>query len=311
MTEWDVAIHGGGAAGLSAGLVLARTGVRVLVIENRSPRNTPAEEMHGVLSRDGFSPSDYLAEGRAEVVRFGGKILAASVVRTERTPDGTFATELDDVSRALSRALVLATGLRDELPPVPGLEELWGEQVHHCPHCHGAELRGRSLAVIGGTWREMSLHQAQLMRRFSDRVRFFPNGIELSEAEHAELTAIGVTVTPGPVSRVHAVAGGEVRIAAADRAYDAGAVFVAPFPRPRLDGVHDLGLALDERGFVAVDAGGSTSVPGVWAAGNVSDPRAQVINAAAQGSSAAIAITGWLLAADVAAAVRGEEPCFA
>lgn len=311
MTEWDVAIHGGGAAGLSAGLVLARTGVRVLVIEDRSPRNAPATEMHGVLSRDGMAPSAYLEEGRGEMIRSGGKILAASVTRAERTPAGSFLTVLDDGSEVVSRALVVATGLRDVLPEVAGLDELWGDLVHHCPHCHGAEVRGRSLAVIGGAWREMSVHQAQLMRRYSDRVRFFPNGIDLNETELTELSVIGVTVTPGEVTRVSGTADGEVRVTAAERAYDAGAVFVAPIMRPRLDALQELGLALDERGFLAVDAGGSTSVPGVWAAGNVTDPRAQVVNAAAQGSSAAMGITGWLLAADVAAAVNGEEPRFA
>lgn len=306
--EWDAIVVGGGAAGLSAGVVLARTGIRVVLVENRSPRNAPAAHMHGFLSRDGMNPAALLATGREEMVRYGGRILAATAVRAERLGTEEFRVTLDEGSELTAPALLLATGARDEMPELPGATELWGELVHHCPHCHGREVAGQRIAVVGGANPTMSAHQALLMRRYSDRVTFYPNGGELTEAQRAECAAVGVTVAD---TSVVGIARGSH--APLELSLDGGGVinhdcaFIAPVSAPRDAAFANLGLARAPHGaWVEVGASGRTSVEGVWAAGNLSNPRAQVITAAGEGSAAAIDMTGALLVRDVARAVAGE-----
>jgi thioredoxin reductase len=151
MTQYDVAIIGGGAAGLSAALVLSRARRRVLVVDAGTPRNAPAAHMHGYLSRDGLPPAELLAVGRDEVTRYGGTIVEDSVTDMGSPDGGTgFAVVLADGRRATARRLLVTTGLTDELPDVPGLRERWARDVLHCPYCHGYEVRDQPLGVLGG-----------------------------------------------------------------------------------------------------------------------------------------------------------------
>jgi thioredoxin reductase len=168
--RYDVAIGGGGAAGLSAALVLARARRRVVVLDAGSPRNALAAHMHNYLSRDGMPPAELLAVGRAEVLGYGGEIVSATVARVEATPTG-FSVTLDDGSTLAARRLLIATGLTDELPDLPGLRERWGRDVLHCPYCHGYEVRDQALGVLGTGPR--SVHQALLVRQVSSDVVFF------------------------------------------------------------------------------------------------------------------------------------------
>jgi thioredoxin reductase len=165
MSEYDVAIIGGGAAGLSAALVLTRAHRSVLVVDAGEPRNAPAARMHGFLSRDGLPPRELLATGRREVSRYGGTVREGRV--TDVVPDGPDGSclLLADGARVSARRVLVTTGLRDELPDVPGLSERWGRDVLHCPYCHGHEVRDRRLGVVG--WAPGAVRYAQIVRQWS------------------------------------------------------------------------------------------------------------------------------------------------
>jgi thioredoxin reductase len=300
----DVIIIGAGAAGLSAGLVLARAQADVLIVDAGQPRNAPAEHMHGFVSRDGMPPRDFLAAGRAEVASYGGRFVRAAVTTIARSADGSFRVTFGDGMIATSRALLVATGLVDELPDIPGVAERWGTLVHHCPYCHGYEVRQQRIAVIGGLQREMSMKQAGLLRRYSDSVTLIANGIELSPHELHRLTAFGVAVVDGTVAQLLGAPGALEAVELSDgRTVECDAAFIAPHQAPHDALLKSLGCEADpDTGLVVADGFGQTSVPGVWAAGNVVTPTAQVITAAGAGSATAIAINGWLLQQDLDAA---------
>ena len=300
----DVIIIGAGAAGLSAGLVLARAQADVLLIDAGEPRNARAAEMHGFVSRDGVPPADFLAIARREVSSYGATVLSASVRAIEPVADGSFKVTLTAGSVAFARALLVATGLTDELPLTPGVRDRWGTLVHHCPYCHGFEVLSKAIVVIGGSAREMSMKQAGLLRRFSNRVTFAANGIELTDAERRRLEAFGVTVVEGAVSHLVGQTESLDGVALADGTTIAcEAAFIAPRQRPNDELLRGLGCEVDlVSGLVSANEFGQTSVPGVWAAGNVVTPTAQVITAAGAASVSAIAINGWLLQKDLDAA---------
>src|SRR5579859_5773744 len=141
---YDVVVVGGGAAGLSGALLLARSRRSVLVIDAGEPRNAPAAAAHGFLSRDGVSPLELLQLGRAEVRGYGGQLTQARVLSVARGEDA-FSLTLDDASVVSARRLLVASGLVDELPDVPGVRERWGRDVLHCPYCHGWEVRDQAV----------------------------------------------------------------------------------------------------------------------------------------------------------------------
>ncbi|MFF2650733.1 NAD(P)/FAD-dependent oxidoreductase [Streptomyces sp. NPDC058045] len=300
----DVVVVGGGAAGLTAGIVLARAQAEVLLVDAGRPRNAPAAAMHGFVSRDGMSPLEFQRTGKEEFARYGGTLAEGRVEDAVRQPNGSFQLRLSHGSLAGARAVLVATGLTDELPELPGVRELWGESVHHCPHCHGYEVRGQEIVVLGGRMPPISLHHAGLLRRYSDRVTLCPNGMEVPDTELRRLSAHGVRIADGKATGLATDEGRLVGVELAGGGrLDCAAVFIAPRPRPNDGTLRALGCATDPgTGWVRVDAAGATSVPGVWAAGNVVDPRAQVITAAGAASAAAIAVVGRLLEQDLAAA---------
>jgi thioredoxin reductase len=300
----DVLIVGGGAAGLSAALVLARARRRVVVVDAGSPRNAPAAHMQGFLSRDGLPPSELLAIGRAEVAGYGVELIGDQV--DDLRPGFTAQLRGGDVVSA--RKVLMATGVDDELPDIPGVWDRWGRDLLHCPYCHGWEVRDRQLGVIGGP--PGSVQHALLVRQWSDDVVFFAHDHDIDEAEQAQLAARDIVVVPGEIARLVVeddrltgieLSGGDV--------VHRDAVFVRPGNRPHRDGLlAALGVDLDQAGFPVVDRTGRTSLAGAWAAGNVADPRAQVITSAGAGSAAAIAINADLVADDTANAMRHRSP---
>ena len=297
---FDVVVVGGGAAGLNAALVLARARRRVAVVDAGDPRNAPAAHMHGFLSRDGTPPAQLLEAGRAEVAGYGGELVADRVARI----DEGFAVHLAGGRTLNARRVLVATGLRDELPDVPGLRERWARDVLHCPFCHGYEVRDQPIGVLSGLNPEVAVHLGLLLPQWSADVVFFPHTNALSEDERERLAARGVQVVDGEVAGL-AVEGDNLRgVELADgRVVPRAALFVGPRFVPRDELLAGLGCATGDHGFVSIDPTGRTSVPGVWAAGNVVDPRAQVITAAGMGSVAAIALNADLLQEDVERAV--------
>ena len=304
MSKYDVVIVGGGAAGLSAALVLSRARRAVLVVDAGMPRNGPASHMHGFLSRDGTTPSALLAAGRHEVNSYGGDIVDRTV--TDVAPDDRigFKVLLGGGQRIPARRLLVTTGLRDELPDIPGLRDRWARDVLHCPYCHGYEVRDRALGVIGGS--PGAVRYAQIVRQWThDLVYFTPPGL-LTAAEHTQLIARDIGVVEGTVEQLviddaDCLRGVQMNDGCV---IPRDALFVPPRFVPNNALLIGLGCAVNDDGSVSVDATGRTSVPGVWAAGNVVDPRAQVITAAGAGSAAAIALNANLVEEDVHNAVR-------
>jgi thioredoxin reductase len=306
MDNFDVVVIGGGAAGLSAALVLARARRHVLVVDGGAPRNAPAAHMHGFLSRDGLPPHELLAIGRAEIEGYGGHIANDVVIDVAGDGASGFRLALRDGGSVSARRLVVATGLRDELPNIPRLRERWAKDVLHCPYCHGYEVKDRRLGVLGGS--PHAVRYAQIVRQWSDDVVYFASTTALTDTERRELEARSIVVVEGSVKGL-VVDGDELRGIEVDghETVERDALFVPPRFVPNDDLLVRLGCERDDDGWPVTDADGRTSVPGVWVAGNVANPRAQVITAAGEGSAAAIAINADLVDADIRSAIANTK----
>lgn len=306
----DVAVIGGGPAGLTAAVTLVRARRSVLVIDTGAPRNAASAGVHGFLTRDGMAPTAFLAAGRAEVESYGGRFLGGEAVAARRHGEG-FVVTMADGERVAARRLIVTTGLVDELPEVPGVRELWGKDVHHCPYCHGWELDGRSVGVLGTG--PMVVHQALMFRQWVDDLVLFQHTAPELDAEQAEqLAALSVRVVRGEVAALTAVDG---RLTAV-RMRDGTSVprqSMVVFPRfvARSPVLTSLGMtpAPHPTGgeYFAADPTGLTEVPGVWIAGNVADLVAGVVASAAAGMTAASMANADLIAEDTRDAVRAHR----
>jgi thioredoxin reductase len=251
--------------------------------------------MQGFLSRDGMPPAELLAAGRAEVTGYGVELFEDQVLALEPG----FTVRLAGGAVLTARRILVATGVGDELPDIPGVRERWGRDLLHCPYCHGWEVRDQALGVLGT--HPASILHAQLVRQWSDDVIFFAHTQEITANEQAQLDARGIRVEHGQVARL-VIEGDVLRgVELADgQVIPRTAVFVRPGNVPHPVGLlPGLGAELDQEGFAIVDRTGRTSIPGVWAAGNVVDPRAQVITSAGAGSAAAIAVNADLVQDDI------------
>ncbi|MFG3201319.1 NAD(P)/FAD-dependent oxidoreductase [Streptomyces sp. NPDC048192] len=305
---YDVVVVGGGAAGLSAALVLGRSRRRTLVVDAGEPRNAPSAHMQGYLSRDGMSPAEFLAVGREEIARYGVELVRDRVVDAGRDTGG-FTAHLAGGRSVRARQLVIATGLKDELPRVPGLAERFGRDVIHCPYCHGWEARDLPTGVLATS--PLSVHQALMVTQWSKDVRLFLHEVgesELTDDDLRRLAAAGVTVVPGEVAELVVTGDRLTGVRLADgTVHDREVLYAAPRALPANDLLVRLGAELRETPFGAypvIDERGLTTVPGLWAAGNASGFAEQVINAASRGYRAGAAINGELLMADLDAQVR-------
>lgn len=295
---YDVVVVGGGAAGLSAALVLGRSRLRTLVVDAGEPRNTPSDHMQGYLTRDGMPPAEFLALGREEVAGYGVELLRDRAVDVAR--DGDFAVRLAGGDTVRARRLIVTTGLRDELPAVPGVAERFGRDVLHCPFCHGWEVRDGHFGVLATS--PLSVHQALMVSGWSDDVTLFLHTVaeeELTDDDLRRLAAAGVKVVPGEVAALRIEDDRLTGVRLADgSAHDRSVVFVAPRAVPQTGLMERLGAELQETPFGAypvVDPTGRTSVPGVWTAGNAMGFGEQVVHAASGGYRAAAAIVGDLI----------------
>jgi thioredoxin reductase len=300
----DVVVVGGGAAGLSAALTLARARRWVTVVDAGEPRNAPADGVHGLLALEGLSPVELLARGRDEVLGYGGEILAGEVVDVSCASYG-FAVVLRDGAVLQTRRLLIATGLVDELPDIPGVREQWGHDVLHCPYCHGWEVRDRRIGVLGTE--PMSVHKALLFRQWSTDVVFFADDHQLEPQDRANLDALDVSVIAGRVSRLE-IDGDHVTGVRLDdgQVVAVDVVVVSTQMVTRAEPFAGIGIEPTSHPagvFIETDQFGATSVPGVWAAGNSSDLGAQVGTAAADGARAAQHINADLVMKDLDRAV--------
>lgn len=306
----DVAIIGGSAAGLAAALQLGRQRRSVIVVDAGEPRNAPAAHMHGYLGHEGLPPSQLTTVGREEVRSYGGEVLAGRASRVTRTDDDRFRVELVGGHSILARRVLAATGLVDELPDIDGLAEHWGRDVIHCPYCHGFEVRDRRIVQI--VTHPMGLHTAGLFRQLSAQLTVvLHDPVDVDDSELHALRAGGVEIVCERVSRI--VSGHDGHVAAVELAnrerINADAVVVGPRFKVGAEPFAFLGLrpAAHPSGlgdFVETDATGETAVPGLYAAGNVTDPSQQVLSAAADGSRVGAMISFSLAHDDIRAAAR-------
>ncbi|WPB95639.1 NAD(P)/FAD-dependent oxidoreductase [Streptomyces malaysiensis] len=346
----DAVVIGGGAAGLNGALMLARSRRSVVVIDSGTPRNAPAEGVHGLLGLDGTPPAELYERGREEVRRYGGVIVSGEVASAEpaapsalpasstssassassaegdpsagnapsaeATPpaggDPRFTVTLADGRTLTARRLLVATGLRDVLPDVPGLAEHWGHGVVHCPYCHGWEVRDEPIGVLAVG--PASVHHALLFRQLTDDLIYFTRGTELDEDTRTRFAARDIRIVDTPVEEVvRADDGGIAGVRLADGQVVARSVLaVATLMRARTEGMEGLGLPIEDlpdgmgRSFASGMAG-ATDVPGVWVAGNATDPTAQVGAAAAAGALAGAHINALLAIADTDAALAAAK----
>lgn len=302
----DVLIIGASFAGLAPATALGRSLRDVLVIDGGPPRNAPSPGAHNVLTRDGTPPVELARLARIEAEVYGARVVPGEVLRASADADGVSAT-LADGSVLRARRLLLATGARDRLPEVPGLAARWGRDVLHCPYCHGFEVRGQRIAVLGSTF---SGHQAQMFRQLSDRVSILPNGVFApSEEEAAGLAARGIEQVHGAVSEVLVEDDRLVGVVVGGRRLDLDALVVGP----RVEGNLPAGLGLElvdhasgAARHLAVDPMGRTGVAHVFAAGSLVEPMSQVMASAADGLRVGAAINYDLIEEEIAEALRSR-----
>ena len=316
--RYDVVVVGGGAAGLSGALTLARARRSVLVIDAGRPRNAPASHVHNYLAREAVAPSHLLTVGRAEVTGYGGVITEGNVVSAERLAAGGFRLVLEDGSAVEAGRLLVTTGLIDELPEVPGVAERWGREVLHCPYCHGWEVRDRPIGILATG--PSAVHQALMWRQWTREVTLLLHTApEPGDDEYEQLAARDISVVDGRVSGLQVTGDRLTGVTlAGGRVIPCEAVVVAPRFTARAGILTSLGLEPVEQemagqvigSYIASDPSGATRLPGVWAAGNVTTLTDTVIGAAAAGVRAAAAINADLIAEDTRRAVAARRSCF-
>jgi len=304
--SFDCIVVGAGPAGLNAALVLGRARRRVLVLDSGAPRNYATHEMHGVLGHDGLDPADLRARGREELARYGVDVIAADV-GDAAVVDGEVRLTWEETAKT-TRTVILATGMLDEVPDVPGFAEVWGTSAHTCPYCDGFEHRDERIAVLAAGGR--GEHLALLLRQWSDDVVLISHGPhDLAADQLARVHARGVRVVETPVVALHSEAGRLRHVELADgQRLDRDALFFYVGWKLRTELARVLGCELRDDGSIVVGPEQATTVDRVYAAGNCADPRALVPTAAGAGAAAAVAVNARLTVEDAERAVAAPAP---
>lgn len=305
----DVAILGGGSAGLAAAIALGRSRRSVVVIDAGEPRNAPAEGAHNVLGQEGISPLELLAKGRAEAESYGVQIVPGTATSVTGAIDDFTVEVGGGAHRVHARRVILASGLVDDLPSIPGVAEGWGRSVLHCPFCHGWEVRDQRIAIL--TRDEVAIHQAVLFSQLSDSVTvYLHDAPDPTDEQWDQLAALNVAVVRPRITRL-VMDGDQVRGVEVEggHVFEADAAVVVPRFNARTEIYESLGGVAEVTPFgrqVPADPRGMTAVPGVWAAGNTSNPMAMVTAAAASGVMAGSGVHGDLAMSDLARAVQAR-----
>lgn len=293
--DTDIAIIGGGPAGLQAALTLGRIHRRAVLVDDGTYRNARVSHMHNVLTHDGTPPAEFRAVARTQLAAYD--TIAVREGRADEVAEdgGQFHVRLADGDVLTARAVILATGVRDELPPVPGLADLWGDLAAHCPFCHGHEFAGTRIGILGAG---PAPHLSALLGPMASELVVLSNGETLPDGFGA-----GATVRGEEVRSVERRDGGVRVVLEAGAEEQVSVLFVAPTLRQRAPFAERLGLELNPSGCVRVDEFGRSSRPGVFCAGDMAHlaahpmPMASVTFAAASGQLAASSAQAALMAA--------------
>ncbi|PJJ52972.1 NAD(P)/FAD-dependent oxidoreductase [Hymenobacter chitinivorans] len=294
-TDYDVVIIGAGSAGLSAALTLGRCLRRVLVCDGGTPRNAPSPGVQSFFTRDGIQPAELLRIGLEQLRPYTTVEVRPARV-TELTPGpGYFELQAEGESGRTfgitARKVLLATGVEDELPPVPGMRDLWGRGVLHCPYCHGWEVRGQALAVYGRG--KIVTGMALLVSRWATDVVVCTDGPgHLSDNARRRLRQQKIRLNEEPISHLEGKPNGELRYIVFENGEKLArhAVFVHPHQHQRAGFAEQLGCQLTSKGAIRVNKHAQTTVPGLYAAGDITPGPQKALLAAAEGTQAAIAI---------------------
>jgi len=285
-STYDALIIGGSTAGLSAALTLGRSLRRVLVLDGGQPCNWQTPHSHNFFTRDGATPQHLLALGCEQLRAYPTvSVLQATVVRAASTPAGFHVTTTDGQTFT-GRKVLLATGVKDQLLPLPGFAECWGISVLHCPYCHGYEVHGQPLGVLGNG--DQGFEFARLIQHWSADLRLFTNGSATLTAEQmGQLTARGIRIVEAPIAAVEHTAGQLHHLRLADGQQEPLTALFAHVPATQsTDLAQQLGCALTAQQLIQVDDFGATTAPGVFAAGDNSSPMRQLSIASARGGMA-------------------------
>lgn len=287
---YDIVIVGGSAAGLSAALVLGRFRRRVLVCDSQRPRNAVATEAHGFFTRDGTPPAELLRIGREQLRPYETVELRNTEITAIRQSADGFELTTHDGSHIEAQRVLLATGIRDELPAIPGLSDFWGNGVHLCPYCHGWEVRDQPVVIMGNA--ETVYHLGLLLNVVSDRVvACVSEGEPLPDSQRGTLEARGVRVVESAITAVEGNREGITGVRLADgESIACHNIFVRSIQHQHSPLAQQIGCEIDANGRVVIDMLGRTSVKGIYAAGDMADPMHQILHAAASGAKAAAGI---------------------
>ena len=288
----DVIIVGAGPAGLSAALVLGRACRQVLVFDTGRPRNYATRSLHGFLSRDGVDPFELRRLGLEDLQPYDTvRVEHAEVIHATRLPDGTFRVQIVDGREFVARRLLLATGVSDNLPDVPGFEQMYGRSIFHCPYCDGWEVRGQPLAVYGCNKRGFGL-AVELLGWSRDIVLCSDGACELDHGELAMLQRNGIRVREDRITRLEGHDGQLERIVFDNgEALPRRAMFFTTGQIQASRLANSLGCEFNAKGTVRTGPYEMTHVPGLYVAGDASRNVQWVIVAAAEGAEAAYAIS--------------------
>lgn len=297
---YDAIVIGAGPAGLQAALTLGRMHRPTLLLDSGEYRNGTVLHMHNIIANDGTPPAEFRATARAQLAEYSDIDVRDVGAQTVTGSEGSFVVRLADGETVETRHVILATGVADDLPDIPGLQDLWGTKAFSCPFCDGHEHAGRSIGILGPAPR--ADHLIGLLGRIVGDITVFPVEQPFSADETRTLEGLGVRVSAEPVAAV-APEAADVRITTASTAHTVAGVFVASGSlRHRAPFADQLGLELLPSGSIEIDDFGRTSQPGVFAAGDLAHraslpgPMASVLLASAAGQMAAVGVIQSLMA---------------
>ena len=286
----DVVIIGGGPAGMSAALVAGRGKQRVLLLDEEKPRNAVTKASHAFLTRDGITPADFREKGRRDLLNYPNiSIENDRVIAIDRLSDDTFELTTQSGATLQSKRIVLATGLKETLPEVKAIEDYYGTSIFSCPFCDGWEMKDRSLILILES--AQAFHMISLINNWTDDLVLATNGRYFLDSEQKETLKLNnIRVFEEKISALEGTNGqlGRVTFENGETLIRTGG-FCATNLDNKLPFIEQLGIAVNDFGYITTDMMGHTNIPGIYAAGEITGP-SQLIVSASQGHMAGIGI---------------------